>query len=126
MKDFNGYYRKTVTTSLRKVQVNEAYFAVLDYKRERIDAAWSKLKPTLSKNWSPKWFDRSLVVRNDKLGVVLKITMTNEIFMDKRISKFDYKSEKHTFETIDEAILKFESSLLPYKFSPSVAQSEAA
>jgi hypothetical protein len=117
MKAFNGYYSKEVSSSLRSVQKNQAYFDTIAYKKGRIDAEWLKLQPQLSKNWSHIWFDRSLSLKNDKLKLHVKITMNNEVMVDRRVGKFEFKSDKFICKSIEEAIEKFKVVLSPYIYT---------
>jgi hypothetical protein len=119
MKDFNGHYGREINERLKKVQKHEAYFNTLDYRREKIDQVWTSLKPQLSKNWDSKWFDRSLSLRNEKLRLQVKITMSNEVFVDRKVGKYDFKSDRYLCKTIEEAVVKLEQILTPYFFAVS-------
>jgi len=114
MKHFNGYYSKEVSSNLRKVQIHSAYFDTIEYRKTQIDAGWKELKPQLSKNWEHIWFDRSISIHNHKLGINIKVSLCNEIFIDRRIGKFEFKSDKYYSKSVDEAVAKMKEVFAPY------------
>jgi hypothetical protein len=119
---FNGNHCKQVVSSIERVRIHQAYFDTINYRRGQIDRTWLGIRDSLSKNWSSQWFDRSLCVRNDKLKLIVKITMSNEVFIDKKVGKFDFKSSRFTFESVEEATRKFEEYLSQFVYTKVVLE----
>jgi len=113
-RNFNNHFDKQVKPHLEKLHQNAACFGSIDRAREKMNQVYETVQPQLSKNWESLWIGRSLLLKNSKLRVTVKMTATNEVFVDRRVGVHDFKSDKYVFKTLEETVEKFQQVLTPF------------
>lgn len=86
---------------VRQLHSNEAYFNSFDRCWDVLRSCFAKL--SLDSSWTSQFSERSMTIKNTKLGCSVKVTCGGEVFLDHKVGKFDFKSEKYQFVDIQQA-----------------------
>jgi hypothetical protein len=85
--------------------------------RAVVDGRWRIIREQvglldLPQGWTRQYANSSLCITNKKRTLFLKITLNAEVYIDRRLSKEEFKSEKFPFESVADAATKMKQLVL--------------
>lgn len=110
-KNRSPYFEKVVKPHLQKLHANKTYFENIEYARAKMHEAYDSVIPRLKGKWDVCWSERSMHMTNPKLRITVKMTASNEVFVDRKVGVYEFKSDKYSFNTVQETVEKFQQIL---------------